>query len=364
MTATPRLFALLLLPLTAAAQSPVVSVDVGGARMRLADSISANALSVSPALRVSNARASFAASGTVSRLGVATTESASLDAAVGTTRRGMLSGELQAIAGGSRHDDGTATGQWIALARLNVTTAGKGVWFGGGLGRTSDGMWRSLVQGDLGAWRANDATVAALTVSPTVVDDTIAYADVLLSAHHERGAWELDGSVGGRGGNQLPSMPADRRLWGNASAIRWLTSNVGVVASAGAYPVDLAQGYPGGRYVSLSVRWRPIMTRPARDTVSTPIRQFRVRAVSDNRYELRAFAPTARSVEIAGDFSGWSPVNLVSDSRGWWAATIALASGPHEISVRSDGGPWTAPPGLTPLTDEFGGRAGLLVIPE
>ena len=79
----------LLLPLSAAAaQDPVVSIDVGGARMRFADSINATAVSLSPAFRVAGALASLSASGTISRLSGATTRSGIVDAALSTRRRG------------------------------------------------------------------------------------------------------------------------------------------------------------------------------------------------------------------------------------------------------------------------------------
>jgi hypothetical protein len=358
----------LLLPLPVAAQSTVAVIDAGAARMRIADSISATALSLSPAVRITGPLASLAASGTMSRLGVATTHSGALDASLSTRRRGALSGEIEAVAGGSAHDDGTRTGQWIALARLNASRAGRGVWIGGGMGATWAGAWRPLVQGDAGAWLARSDLTAALTVSPTIVDDSIVYADLLVSAHRERGLWELDGSLGGRAGQQLPNVPADRRLWGSASATRWLTPTIGLVASAGMYPVDFAQGYPGGEYASLSLRWRPVLSRSLMSVepadAGDPVRAFQARRVAGDRYELRVLAPSAGSVEVSGDFSAWAPLRLVADARGWWVTTTSLSSGTHEVAVRIDGGAWRVPPGLPPLTDEFGGRSGLLAVPE
>ena len=335
--------------------------------MRFADSINATALSLSPAVRLTGPRASLAASGTLSRLGEATTHSGAFDASLSTRRRGVFSGELQGIAGGSKHNDGTRTGQWVALARVNASTVGRGAWVGGGVGATWDGTWRSLVQGDAGAWVTRNATTAALTVSPTVVDDSIRYTDVLVAAHHLRERWELTGSIGARGGNQLPNLPADRRLWGNASATRWVTSTLGVVASAGAYPVDFAQGFPGGEYASLSIRWRPTIARSPM-TMPVPreangVEGFRTRAVGGDRYEIRVLAPSAASVELAGDFTRWTTVPLVAAGSGWWETTMPLSHGAHEVAVRVNGGPWVAPPGLPPLTDEFGGRSGLLTVP-
>jgi hypothetical protein len=356
--------ALLFAPLAAAAQTPAVSIDFGSARMRLADSVSATAVSVSPAVRIAGDRTSLAASGTLSRFGAATTQSGAIDASVATRRRGSLSAEVQGIAGGSAHDDGTRTGQWIALARANIWGAQGGVWLGGGVGSTWDGAWREIVQGDVGAWLARDATTLAATISPTVVDDTIAYTDVLLSGYRERGDWELVGSIGARAGTQLPNVPADRRVWGNASVTRWATANVGVGVAAGAYPVDFMQGFPGGQYLSLSIRWRPLIQRPTPRAREAPpdARRFELRAVGGDRYQLRVYAPSARTVEMAGDFTTWAPVRLVAQGNGWWMTTVPLARGSHEASVRIDGGSWRAPPGLFALTDEFGSESGVIVI--
>lgn len=363
--------AALLLPLgRATAQDNAVTLDVGAARLRFADRISASAISITPAIRVSAPRASLNAFGTFSRLGGASSNSGSVDASLFSDRLGALSGELEGVAGGSAHSDGARTGQMLGLVRLHVMAAARGLWVGGGAGRTWDGIWRSLVQGDAGAWLTRDANTLSLSVSPTMVEDTIRYTDIFFAARHETARWYLSGSVGVRAGAQIPTLPAERKVWGNLGATIWMTPRVGFVASAGTYPVDVSQGYPGGQFVSLSVRVRtaaPVVpaARVRGETVAEApgsVRRFDVRRLSGDRHLMRIYAPTAHSVEVTGDFTQWTPVRLRAEAGGWWTTSLDLVTGSHQLNVRVDGEEWQVPPGLTKLVDEFGGTVGLLFI--
>ena len=82
----------------------------------------------------------------------------------------------------------------------------------------------------------------------------------------------------------------------------------------------------------------------------------------DGMATVRVHSPGARRVEIMGDITGWEPVEL--DRRGdRWERRLTMASGPHHVLVRIDGGAWVAPSNLPRIDDEFGGRVGLLVVP-
>lgn len=359
------------LALGAQASSSTFLFDIGSSRMRFADSISATALSLSPALRVVASRATFSASGTFSRLAGASSNSGVLDGSLFTGSRSGVSAEVEGIAGGSAHSDGARTGQMLGLARMHLMTSGRGAWIGGGVGRTWDGAWRGVLQGDIGAWIATATSTFSATLSPTVVDDTIKYADAFFSARREMDAWELNGSLGVRAGNQIPSLPANRNVWGNIGAVLWASPRVGIAVSAGTYPVDFAQGFPGGQFVTLSMRFRSPL--PARAERSAPpalpaepasaIRRFDATRVSGDTHRVRVYAPNARSVELIGDFTTWTPVALASDGRGSWTISLSIPRGTHEVNVRVNGGVWEVPPGLASLRDEFGGSAGLLVVP-
>jgi hypothetical protein len=159
------------------------------------------------------------------------------------------------------------------------------------------------------------------------------------------------------------------------SVIDWVASRLAVVASGGSYPVDLTQGYPGGRFVSLALRIASRDTRPTeRPAASTSAvsvvdasrepsaTAFQVRTTGDNQRTLRVDAPSARSVELNGDFTHWQPVRLTRDRDGWWGVTLPIAPGTYQLNIRVDDGPWVAPPGLLTSADEFGAIAGILTI--
>jgi hypothetical protein len=51
------------------------------------------------------------------------------------------------------------------------------------------------------------------------------------------------------------------------------------------------------------------------------------------------------------------------DAGDGWSAELLAPPGVHRISLRVDGGPWIAPPGLTAEDDGFGGSAAVFTVP-
>src|SRR5688572_26660336 len=240
------------------AQRTDFSLDVGTAAMQFADSIGARSVSLSPWLRLLGQRARLSAAGTLSQLDGSWTNSGLVDAAVVPFASRRLSGELGILAGGSSHANGSRTGQVLASGKVHVATSSRGVWGGGSVGRTFDGNWRDVVQADAGAWFALPSATMMGAIAPAIIEDSIRYVDSFLSVHSEQRAWDLDGSLGFRVGRQLPSLPANRSVWGQVAAVFWATPRLGVVASAGTYPVDFTQGYPCGQYISVSILLRSV----------------------------------------------------------------------------------------------------------
>ena len=270
------------------------------------------------------------------------------------------------MAGGSAHSDGTRTGQFTAFGRAHLGNESRGAWLGAGIGAAWDVAWRDVRQADAGAWLSTAGGDHLARLRPTIVDDSIRYTDFEVMSHLEFGRWAFDGTLGGRAGDPIPTLPANHKAWGSASASFQIKPRMALVGSAGIYPVDFAQGYPGGRYLSLSVRLRSARlggNSAAGGAADAVLREFRAHLVSAGRYHLRVLAPTASSVEVAGDFTQWQPLVLVREPGGWWSTILPIADGKHEAAIRVDGGAWRTPPGLMPITDEFGGQAGLLVIP-
>jgi hypothetical protein len=73
--------------------------------------------------------------------------------------------------------------------------------------------------------------------------------------------------------------------------------------------------------------------------------------------------PDAMKVELASDFTGWKPFDMQRDAGDGWSAELLAPPGVHRISLRVDGGPWIAPPGLTAEDDGFGGSAAVFTVP-
>ncbi|MEX2152684.1 MAG: glycogen-binding domain-containing protein [Gemmatimonadaceae bacterium] len=365
-----RAYALLLISgRIGAAQETRVSLDVGSSMVRYADSINANSIAVTPRISIAVPRASLAASGTFARLAEAWSNSGSVQAVVSTSVGRRFSTEVAGSAGGSSHSDGARTGQTIALGRLHVSRTASGAWGGGGFGRTWDGtLWRNLLQGTVGGWMMSSIGSAVVSLAHSAVDDTIRYTDALVTLQRATQRFELVGSLGARIGDPVPSLVTDR-AWGSVSGVIWIRPGIGAVASAGTYPIDFTQGFPGGRFLSLGVRITGVRgtgaspDAPREPAVAEEAREFEVRAASAGRQRIRVNAPSVRSAELMGDFTNWRAIPMSAEGNGWWSVTVPIAEGTHEVNLRFNGGPWRVPPGLTPLRDEFGDSSGLLTIP-
>lgn len=362
------------------AQHVVPTLDVGGVGIRYADTVRTSGATVAPAIEADWDRATVNAAGSFSRLATGWTTNGAVGASLYTPSAGPVVGELAGTAGGSANQDGTRTSQVVGMLRAHLMTAAHGIWLGGGAGRTWDGArWRSTRLGEAGAWGTSGPVSAVATVTPTWVDDSVRYTDAQLTGRVALHALEFDATAGVRAGAPLPAYGGPSRAWGSVTAVAWLTRIAGIVLSAGAYPVDLTQGYPGGRFVSLAVRFggrdeEPrAAAAPARAIATSALERqiagarrggvesFRV-ASSGGRTRVSIRAPRAARVEIMGDFSAWAPVRLAPAGRGWWTVALPMARGSYQMNLRVDGGRWLVPPGLTAVRDDFGGAIGVLVV--
>lgn len=371
------------------AQALSTTLDVGASGVRYADSVMASALTVTPAASVSADRGTLDAYASYSQLRAGGwTSQGSLRGSAFTPVASAMLGELYGSVGGSAHDDGTRTGELLAMVRGHALTLHRGASLGVGAGRTWDGVaWRNLIEGELGFWsRFGEDVLTNATLRPTVVDDSVRYTDSEISAQWSRSRVELAASAGARAGSRSRGTTASASTWGSVNIVAWLTSTLAVTGGIGSYPVDLTQGFPGGRFVSFALRLAvgregpvvpsapPAAAAPEIATATATARtdERPSRAVDDfvvgapsgaaHRLSIRVHAPSARSVEINADFTDWSPVSMVAMPDGWWMVTLPVRSGTHQVNVRADSGSWEVPPTLPTLRDEFGGSVGLLVV--
>jgi hypothetical protein len=359
------------------AQTVEGDVDFGGAALRYADTLSTGAGAITPHASIDWQSGFINATGTYSQFTVG-----------GWSTQGTLSGsrfitagthsviELAGLGGGSTHSDGTRTGEGLLNARLHLGSLRRELFFGAGGGRAWDGdAWRSVVLGEVGASLARGPGGAVVTVSPAIVNDSLKYADSQASLYWKRERLDLGAVLGFRVGDQAITTNPSARSWASVTAVAWMNPRAGLVVSGGTYPIDPTQGFPGGRFVSLAVRLAINAPRSQPQVVGTAdiarseraatgVMGFSARRDGTGMVTLSAVAHGAESVEISGDFTNWIPVRLTPDSGSAdsWSARLPINSGKYEMNIRINGGPWTVPPGMLSMRDEFGGSVGLLVV--
>jgi hypothetical protein len=358
------------------AQQVRSSVVLGGVRVRYADALDVNALILSPAVTVQSGAGVLGASGTFAQPTLGP-----------WSAQGQLSGsyfrsfalpfalEAGGLAGGSTADDGTHTGHAQAVVRGHMTTARTGAWVGGGVGRAWSGTaWQPTRVAEIGLWTQGEIIGLVASHAPTVANDSVRYADTQLSLRLRGARFELDGVLGRRGGAARAMGVNDPTGWGSVSASLRVSARMAIVASGGTYPLDLLQGFPSGRFVSMGVRLTGPGSGPspefARSTTDLErdrllragVGALGVRRVAQDRYELRLRASGAARMEVTGDLTGWEPVAMRAGPDGWWSIVLDGAPGTYELTVRRDGGAWVVPPGLLERRDEFGGVAGSITL--
>ena len=368
---------LALAALPADAQASGASLTVGAAQVRFTDEAPFTSLTITPALTLRGRAGLLALNATAAQVGAAGwsqqgTALGSLFTPV--TRQGLML-EASASAGGTSYPGGFGTGQALGALRAHKVGDRGGLWIGGAAGSMYDGAsWRRVQQAELGATLGGRYQRLSLLASPSVTDDTLRYTDILALYGTARGAWDVTLSVGARAGDTPPIVGGDQRLWGGANLQLWLSPRRALVIGVGTYPVDVTQGFPAGRYVSVGFRLgeRRTLTAEeqaeawgARDAAAAQgLRGFDVQRAGGDSIVLEVQAPRAARVEVSGDVTRWEPVPLARTADGRWRGRFAVGDAATvELALRVDGGAWIVPPGTEPLRDEFGGQSGRLILP-
>lgn len=179
------------------------------------------------------------------------------------------------------------------------------------------------------------------------------------------GRAELTGEIGGRQGSQaigLGQVQKWSEMWYSVVASYRVTPGTLLRAGAGGYPTDYIRQLPNGSYASLGVRFER-GKRQQLDWYQPPdLPAFRVDTIAGGARVIRVRAPRALKVELSADFTDWTPIPMRALEGGAWELVLPIAAGTYRVSVRVDGGPWSAPPGLVPVADEFNGEVGVVVI--
>jgi hypothetical protein len=252
-----------------------------------------------------------------------------------------------------------------AGAGRSSTTSG-GRWFGllGARGRWLVGPFE--VVGQVHHTRFNQGTMRWGSVwlypgsdtlrGPDTLSTLRQYSDVGLSL-----GWMLKGTRLELAVEQRIGRQEFRATGWHLEASRPLGPSLGVFASGGQTLSALAAGLPARRYTALGIRWAPGRANPHRATPDNR-HTLRLEPQPDATTRVMVRAGDATSVDIMGDFTDWEPVALLPEGDGWWALPRALPRGLYRMNLRSDGGMWRVPPGLSSEADDFGGRVGVLLV--
>jgi Glycogen recognition site of AMP-activated protein kinase len=169
-----------------------------------------------------------------------------------------------------------------------------------------------------------------------------------------RGPLTLTGFLGVR------RAPDDRATFGGASALIALSRVVALQVGAQRYASDRLTGALGGSAVSAGfVLHTP--SGPRRQTLPQPAD---VRAPARGLTRLAIGAPAARTVEVAGDWSGWQPVGATRAPNGAWYADVAIPPGEYRYAFRIDGKEWRVPDGAVASDDGIGGKSAWLTVSQ
>ena len=274
----------------------------------------------------------------------------------GTSSRLRL--ELGATGAGSRHSHGFHSLVGRTEARLHLRGTSAGAWAGAGVAAARNSFDSTTATGLLpsaGAWLQRGPLRVTLGVLATrIFGET--HPEVNLAVSASRGLLDLT-VYGGLRDSPYEGVSAER--WAGASAAIWFHRSAAIVVSGGGYASEVMQGLPGGEFLSIGIRLTPRRVRPVPPSVLAPM----VYSAEAARAGSIAFElPGASTVEIAGDWNGWTPQPLSRDGSGRWVVPSGLAPGVYRFNLRVDGERWVVPDGVPAIDDGYGDRVGLLII--
>ena len=374
---------------TSAAAQPVRTRDASFSAVRYEDGRYSSALTVDQALFLTRERSSTRADGVVSLFddgrwsmqgdisGARYTKPIRVPELVLPFARDYyvpffraMRGEMSLDIAGSAQQGLMPTLNFLPQARLHFLDVQRGMWLGGGFGRTFDGeQWNTTLLGDLGVWMRHGSTVVSATAHPQQLQSGDLMSDLGATVERTFGSVSFSSTFGLRIGEASRVDVG----WVSVGTTFSINRRLLATASVGNYPADLLQRLPGARFVSLSVRLPSRSQFQRRDAAPASIAQpvlledgviIRISTADSARGSqvVRVRAPASERVEIMADFTEWEPVTLVRTPEGVWEITLPIKRGPHRLNVRLDGGDWVVPTNTARVTDEFGGVVGLLLV--
>ncbi|MEP7382280.1 MAG: hypothetical protein ABI910_11370 [Gemmatimonadota bacterium] len=81
-----------------------------------------------------------------------------------------------------------------------------------------------------------------------------------------------------------------------------------------------------------------------------------------NRVRLRVRMSGARSVQVEGDLTAWTPVSLLAEDDGTFTGSFVVPGPIVRLRLRADGGNWVTPRGVPTQRDDFGDLVAVYVL--
>ncbi len=267
-------------------------------------------------------------------------------------------------------------GSFSGSARERFLIGAGGLWAGGSYGGTSrDAVGSHSSAIEAGGWIRRGDFEVTLGLTRLHSNDLNLLEAAGIFADSTASAIDLTDAVAEVRYEHGPLLIAASEAWRNGNASTYANQNAFYVSATWAISPRFALSVGTGRLLADPVRGVPdvsITSATLRVSFAPhPGAPTEARASSYATVEpksagalltVRVPADNDATVEVAGSFSDWKPVPLTRTSAGW-EAQIALMSGRHRVAVRINGGPWKAPAGTAHVRDEFGGEAGLIVVP-
>jgi hypothetical protein len=73
-------------------------------------------------------------------------------------------------------------------------------------------------------------------------------------------------------------------------------------------------------------------------------------------------APSARQIDVRGDFTSWGEVACTRVAGGGWQVPLPILPGMYRVAIRVDGGVWEPLPGAPLAASEFGDALGVIIV--
>jgi len=378
---------------------------------------------ISPTLRVANRFGFLSFDGTAAeRAGLLALRRTMIDAAVYSPPLGLLRGNIAGHFSSGAAEFITNERSSSVTAALSAKLGRGGLWLGSGHTQGLDrdtsvepihvtaGGWYSVGRGILTISNARHSSrLGGRSSRVRVIVDTVFVPDSAGGPGHYMPRYRTVGDSGSTssirswsvmelrmdwyadrvaltaafsGRPSLDTVPAV--IWGRIATTVRVTRVASLVASIGTRPTQYWNGLSGARvgseltqsdilrdsrahtlrFAALGVRLAPAAL--AREALPAPVRPaptaFLIRPIAVDQYRVLMRVSGARTVELAGDFNEWKPVQLTETTAGVWEVTLPLSPGTYRMSVRVDGDVWTAPEGVPSVDDEFNGRVGIVVV--